>query len=117
MNVQAYEQTLPLPPVQIGLMTKYQHDVGPDGRFEIKGLIPGYSYAIAGLNNVDPVRAYSNDLVKGIKLASGEVRDLGDVVLRPPTPVELKARSLSAPPPRALSPQPEKSPKPQTAAR
>jgi len=54
--------------------------LGKDGRFRIEGLIPGKSYSLRLL--VRP--RLEGFIVKDVKVGSGEVKDLGDVV--PETP-------------------------------
>jgi hypothetical protein len=52
---------------------------GKDGQFRIEGVIPGHSTGVyAGKNTT-----YVDPLVKGLTLKAGEVKDLGDVKIKP----------------------------------
>jgi hypothetical protein len=52
---------------------------GKDGRFRSEGVIPGHKVGVyAGKNTT-----YSDPLVTGLTLEAGEVKDLGDVKVKP----------------------------------
>ncbi len=51
-----------------------------DGRFRIEGLVPGKSYTLELIRGSMLV----NLVIKDVKVGPGEVKDLGDVVPRPP---------------------------------
>jgi hypothetical protein len=50
--------------------------VDKDGRFHVVGLVPGVSYSS---NAIERVNLYTGSLFQDIKLAPGEVKDLGDL--------------------------------------
>jgi hypothetical protein len=52
-----------------------------DGRFRIEGLVPGKSYNLELIRGTGMV---VNSVVEDVKVGPGEVKDLGDVVPRPP---------------------------------
>jgi RNA polymerase sigma factor (sigma-70 family) len=54
--------------------------IGHDGRFRIEGLVPGLKY---GAGATDGFR-YGGELFRDVTVASGEVKDLGDLKLIPP---------------------------------
>ena len=59
--------------------------VDAQGRFRIEGLVPGVKYDAFGQS---PSKAFG-PVLKGVQVGSGEVKDLGDVMLpiwKPPAP-------------------------------
>src|SRR5262249_55306745 len=55
------------------------HRIGKDGRFRIEGVLPGHKVGVyAGKNTT-----YFDPLVTGLTLKEGEVKDLGDVKVKP----------------------------------
>jgi hypothetical protein len=59
--------------------------VADDGRFTIEGLVPGLKY---GAITRASVLEFLGDLFKDVTVAPGEVNDLGDIKVQPPTKTE-----------------------------
>ena len=62
------------------ILLKGYPEVGKDGRFRIEGIVPGKSYDLRLLRKNS---RGSNFLDRDVKVGSGEVRDLGDIVPLP----------------------------------
>ncbi len=54
--------------------------VGRDGRFRVEGLVPGLKYGASAIQG--PM--FAGDVFRGATVASGEVKDLGDLKVIPP---------------------------------
>jgi hypothetical protein len=68
--------------VLLGVRVPFQEPPIPkDGRFRIEGLVPGKSYK---LDLIRGTGMLVNSVVDDVKVGPGEVKDLGDVVPRPP---------------------------------
>ncbi|MEM6471205.1 MAG: M56 family metallopeptidase [Planctomycetota bacterium] len=79
MNSDFAKQPLPLPPTD-GL-GNVQHHTDEKGRFELVGMVPGYSYNLdVAVPRDEPTQ--NPILFHGVLLKPGETRDLGDVVLQ-----------------------------------
>ncbi len=75
------KQPLALPPNDEAGNSRYTTD--ENGRFEIAGLVAGETYHLDGRHNtMSPLNVLINTFVRDLVLKPGELRDLGDVVLK-----------------------------------
>jgi hypothetical protein len=74
----------PEPPGDQGILPNSSHSpgirIGRDGRFRIDGLVPGLKYGADAVEGF----MYRGDVFKGVIVAPGEVKNLGDVKVVPP---------------------------------
>ncbi len=61
------------------ILPKGYPEVGKDGRFRIEGIVPGKSYDLRLMSKKQRILGF---LAKDVKIGSGEIKDLGDVVPR-----------------------------------
>jgi hypothetical protein len=54
-----------------------------DGKFRIEGLVPGMKYDLSILDPLAPGVRFGIDIGRALSVKSGEVKDLGDIPLKP----------------------------------
>ena len=90
------KRRLSFPPVKIGGLPSYGITTDKNGDFEIHGLVADFPYDLLG-DHQGEKEFISNDLAEDITMKVGELKNLGDVVLRKMTPEEMKKQAKAAP--------------------
>ena len=90
------EKSLPFPYLRKTEAVEYERTTDEEGRFEIHGLVSGFPYKLNGSHQDKSMNYVSNVFAKDVVLKTGEMKDLGSVVLKKMTPEEIKKQTQAA---------------------